>query len=127
MALTLLLMATMITVVGPTAPAKATCGDAYKGADYKYENVGGFNMGRAWEKQNVGCYDGNVRFSSHTAEHRGQWRSNAGVWKWSSVGIKSIPLGYSSPVVTMIAGPISVGRWLRIGTDNLGGTGIWWF
>jgi hypothetical protein len=127
MAVSLLLLATMITVVGPTTPAEATCGDAYKGVTYKYGSVGDYNMGRAWEKQNVGCYDGNVRYSSHSTWHRGQWYSNAGVWTWSTVGRESIPLGYSSPAVTLIAGPISVGRWLRIGTDNYGGTGIWWF
>jgi len=127
MASVLLLVATMATVIGPTTPAIATCGDAYMGVTYNNGSVSGCDMGRAWEKQNVGCYDGNVRYSSHTTWHRGQWRSNAGYWYWSTVGPKFISSGYSSPVITLIAGPITVGRWLRIGTDNYGGTGIWWF
>lgn len=114
-------------VVGSAGPADATCGDHEYTRYYNGSNVGGYYMGSVGYKQSVGCYAGNVRHSSHTANHRGQWLSDAGSWNWSTAGVVSITAGTQSPVKVLIDGPISVGRALRIGSTYFDSWGKWWF
>jgi hypothetical protein len=114
-------------VVATAAPAQATCGDWEVTKTYNGPDVSGWYVGSAETKQNVGCYDGNVRHSNQSASHRGQWKSDAGAWNWSSVGPVWINAGTQSPVKVLIAGPISVGRPLRIGSTWHESWGKWWF
>lgn len=113
-------------VVGTAAPAQATCGDWEVTKTY-LTDVDGWYLGSAEQKQNVGCFDGNVRYSSQSASHRGRWRSDSGTWHWSSVGPVFINAGTQSPVKVLIAGPITVGRLLRIGSTAHESWGKWWF
>lgn len=113
-------------MVTPALPAWAACGDNV--VTRQYENIAsGWYMGIPHKKQDVGCFDANVRYASHTMNHRGQWKSNAGVWQWSEVGVVAISQGTQSPVKKLIAGPITVGRDLRIGTNRVESWGRWWF
>lgn len=125
--LVVLLAGLMAATLAHAEPAQAACGDIAFSRVYNGTSVGGYRMGGPKPKQNVGCYDGNVRESSTSTSHRGQWLSDASVWTWSSVGSKSISAGTHSPAIALIGGPISIGRQLRVGTLTLGGTGIWWF
>lgn len=124
--LAVLLLATMVTVSGPVAPAQAACGDTQYGATY-VTSVSGYYWSSAREKLGASCYDGNVRYSSKSTTHRGQWLSNAQTWQWSSAGSDFLIAGWYSPVKVMIDGSISVGRLLRVGTIAYNGEGIWWF
>jgi hypothetical protein len=123
----LLISTVLVFSLLPAAPAWAACGDNSVTRTYNGSNVGGFFMGSSHPKQNVGCFDGNVRYSSHSANHRGQWFSDTGVWQWSSVGTVWVSSGTQSPVKKLIAGPISVNRPLRIGSTVYDSIGRWWF
>jgi hypothetical protein len=125
--LAVVLVAATVVVLGPTPRAYASCGDGEVTRTYLGPDVGGWYMGAFAYKLNVGCFDGNVRYSSQSASHRGQWFSDAQQWLWSSVGPKSISAGTQSPVVVLIEGPISVGRKLRIGSTWHESWGKWWF
>lgn len=117
----------MIGVWGGTQPAQAACGDSPYSVHYNDHVYGGYNFDNAQQKLGVGCYDGNVRWTSVGTRHRGRWFSDGGVWNWSSVGYKDLSSGIQSPAEPLIAGPITVGRWLKVGTKNYGGYGTWWF
>jgi hypothetical protein len=120
----------MTVLFGPVSPAWATCGDSEVTRTYNGTGVNaplGFYMGASYPKQNVGCYDGNVRYAFNSMNHRGQWWGDGGGWNWSSVGAKWINAGTQSPVVKLIAGPITVGRSLRIGATVFESWGRWWF
>jgi hypothetical protein len=123
----LLVSSALVFGLLPAAPAWAACGDNSVTRTYNGTNVGGFYMGSVHTKQDVGCFDANVRYSSHTANHRGRWKDNANNWQWSSVGSVWISAGTQSPVKKLIAGPISVGRELRIGSTVYDSIGRWWF
>lgn len=116
-----------IGVWGGTQHAEAACGDSPYSVHYADHVYSGYNFDNAQKKLGVGCYDGNVRWTSVSTTHRGRWLSDGGVWNWSSVGSKFLSAGTQSPAAGLIAGPITVGRWLKVGTVNYGGYGTWWF
>lgn len=121
------LLAAAIVMVGPAPPAHAACGDGQYVVSYDNHVVSIYNFSVAHQKLGVGCYDGNVRYTSLNTTHRGRWLSNGGTWNWSTVGPKLLPVGTQSPAAILIAGSITVGRWLKVGTVLYGGWGIWWF
>lgn len=129
-ALVVAMLAATAVVMSPASPAWAACGDSQVTRAYNGTGANaplGFYMGASYPKQGVGCFDANVRYASNTMNHRGQWWADGGGWNWSSVGAKWITAGTQSPVVALIAGPITVGRSLRIGATVFESWGRWWF
>lgn len=121
-----LIMTLAVVAVGAT-PASAACGDVAYSRSYIYAPKAGYNMGNWVRKANAGCYDADVRYSSVSTTHRGEYySSNTGRWYWSAVGPRFISSGTKNPVVTIISGSIVATTPVAIGTINYGGTGTWW-
>lgn len=114
------LLALSMVVIG--TPQSAHACQAYLNRAHSSPVGSGFYMGISVPKAPPGCTDVNISWTARSGQHRGQYRTSAGEWRFGAVGPVMLNAGTQNPWREVVHN-VSTGASVRAGSIHSAANG----